>query len=91
MVEPNEHWAAPLQAQAKESVRWLLQPAKDWAQPEQCPAKLSFTTPHRRAEQIKHGVDGRHAGKKLEIKMEHKGMEDNVAHTRPKVAPSERI
>lgn len=50
-----------------------------------------FTTPHRRAEQIKHGVDGRHAGKKLEIKMEHKGMEDNVAHTRPKVAPSERI
>lgn len=29
--------------------------------------------------------------KKEEIKMEYKGMEDNVVHTRPKVAPSERI
>lgn len=66
---------------------------QDWAQPEQCPAKLSFVTPpHRRAERIKHGVNGRHAGKKLKaVKMEHKGMEDNVAHARPKVAPSERI
>lgn len=57
-------------------------------------AKLSFLTPpHRRAERIKHGANRRHAGKKFkkEIKMEHKGMEDNVAHARPKVAPSERI